>query len=213
MKNNRAAKVDASGAGGGGAPAAAVRNSVSVNMSCQETDLWCWAAVTQAVEDFRGKVVAQADVATGHVSRGQPGATCSSSDPADGTSLCGVPCQGACNSPHILSRVLDERGCLIVARHVTPTFADVVGAIDGGKPLPVRIRIDTGAGGGHFICVVGYSDDGQGNQFVNVLDPLLPGVGQGAAAMQKIPFAGFVGGQYDINGETGTPNFVYDVKV
>jgi hypothetical protein len=205
MSNSAVLKADV---GGGGA----MHNSVTVNMTCQEAELWCWAAVTQAVEAFRGNVVTQEDVATGHVGHSQPGVTCSVSDPVDGASRCAKICAGSCNSPHILSNVLAERGRLTAVRQVTPSFADITQAIDASRPVPVRIRIDTGAGGGHFICVVGYSDDGQGNQFVDVMDPLVPGVGLGAASVQNVPFTSFVGGNYDVNGEQGTPNFIYEVS-
>jgi len=188
-----------------------MRNSVNLDMVCQEAELWCWAAVTQAVEAFRGRVLTQEDVATGHIAHSQPGIACSANDPAEGAARCAKVCAGSCNSPHILSNVLGERGLLISVRQVTPSFADVTKAIDAQKPMPVRVRIDTGAGGGHFICVVGYSDDGQGNQFVDVLDPLVPGVGQGAASVRNIPFDTFVGGNYDVSGERGTPNFIYEV--
>ncbi|WP_077002718.1 C39 family peptidase [Variovorax sp. KK3] len=190
------------------------RNSVDVSMACQEADLWCWAAVVQALELIGGKAVDQSSIATEHVSANQPGLVCTPHDPIDSGSRCGDPCQGTCNSPHILSRVLDERGLLAAPpRQVTPDFDDVVAVIDNKKPLPVRIRVDTGAGGGHFICVVGYSDDGAGNQFVEVLDPLVPGVGQGPADVRNVPFSTFVGGKYPINGDFGTPNFIYDVRV
>lgn len=182
-------------------------------MTCQEADLWCWAAVTQTVEGLRGTTVAQSDIATDHVSLGQPGKVCATTDPVDANVGCGNPCSGACNSPHLLSRVLDERGRLVSKRSCVPVFQDVVDAIDNSKPLPVRIQINTPVGGGHFICVIGYSDDGAGNQFVEVLDPMIPGVGLGQAGAYNVPFASFVGGGYTVNGDPGTPNFLYDVQL
>ena len=182
-------------------------------MTCQEADLWCWAAVTQTVEGFRGTNVTQSDIATAHVSIGQPGKVCKATDLWEATVGCGDPCSGACNSPHLLSKVLAERGRLGSKRSCIPVFQDVVDAIDNDKPLPVRIQINTSQGGGHFICVIGYSDDGAGNQFVEVLDPMMPGVGQGKADMHIVPFASFVGGGYTVNGDPGTPNYIYDIKL
>lgn len=182
-------------------------------MTCQEADLWCWAAVTQTVEGLHGMTVAQSDIATDHVSTGQPGKVCATTDPVDANMGCGNPCSGACNSPHILSRVLDERRRLVSKRLGVPSFQDVINAIDNGNPLPIRIRIDTPIGGGHFICLIGYSDDGAGNQFVEVLDPMIPGVGLGQASAHHVPFASFIGGSYTVNGDPGTPNYIYDVQV
>ena len=188
-------------------------NAVPAAMRTQDADLWCWAAVTQTVEGCRGATVDQSEVATGHVSRGQPAVVCTPSDSVDGQVLCGDPCQGACNSPHILSQVLAERGLLAApARRVLPAFQDVVDAIDQRKPLPVRLQ-PNGEDGGHFICVVGYAEDGSGARFIDVLDPLVPGVNQGPASLRHVPFDTFVGGGYRFNGASATPNFIYDVKV
>jgi hypothetical protein len=196
-----------------GGVGAARRNRLNARMTCQEADLWCWAAVTQTVEDFRGTTVAQSDIATAHVSIGQPGMVCRATDSSEATVGCGDPCRGACNSPHLLSKVLAERGRLVSKRPCVPVFQDVIDAIDNDKPLPVRIQINTSDGGGHFICVIGYSDDGAGNQFVDVLDPMMPGVGQGKAGIHTLPFESFVGGAYNVNGDPGTPNYIYDVQL
>ena len=203
----------AAGGPNGAGAGAARRNRVNAFMTCQEADLWCWAAVTQTVEGLRGTTVAQSDIATDHVANGQPGKVCATADPVDANMGCGNPCSGACNSPHFLSRVLDERGRLVSKRPGLPAFQDVVDAIDSSKPLPVRIQINTRTGGGHFICVIGYSDDGAGNQFVEVLDPMIPGVGLGPAGVHNVPFASFVGGSYTVSGDPGTPNFIYDVQL
>lgn len=181
-------------------------------MACQEADFWCWAAVTECIDAFKGGNLSQAVAATTHVSTGQPGAICTTGDPGTSVSACGTPCKGACNSPHRLSLVLSDCGHPVNTTNIaTISFQDIVNVIDSGKLLPLRMNITTGSGGGHFICIVGYSDDGQGNEFVEVLDPLVPGVGLGPAAARDIPFSTFVNGGYTINGDLAIPNFRYDL--
>lgn len=188
------------------------KNNVTLSMRCQEAEFWCWAAVAQSIDQLRGSLTTQSDVAAAHITAGVPGHRCSPSDTATSDVRCGAPCSGECNSPHKLSLVLADCGHSVNARRINGiSFRDVVDVIDAGKPLPLRINITTGALGGHFICIVGYSDDGLGNQFVEVLDPLVPGIGSGDADTFDVPFDDFKVGRYAVNGELGEPNYIYEL--
>ena len=189
------------------------KNSVALTMICQEAEFWCWAAVAQSIDHLHGSITTQSDVAAAHITSGVPGHRCGPSDKPTSGAQCGSPCSGQCNSPHKLSLVLADCGHGVNAKRINGiSFQDVVDVIDSGNPLPVRINITTGALGGHFICIVGYSDDGQGNQFVEVLDPLVPGIGFGAANMFNVPFDEFTAGRYVVNGEYGEPNYLYELS-
>ena len=194
-------------AAGGGGPAPR-RKLLALGMTCQQADFWCWVAVTQTVERYAGNALPQTGIATDHIANSQPGVSCTIGSAADATDRCGTNCSGACNSPHLLSVVLTERGRFIAANNVNPSFSDLSDLLDANTPVPVRI--DWG-NGGHFICVVGYADDGRGGEFVDVLDPMVPGINGGPASPRQIPFASFVS-SYTLNGSTGTPNFYYEVQ-
>ena len=184
------------------------QNNVSLTMDCQEADFWCWAAVTQSIDARAGRSTTQAQVATTHVRT-----PCTASDRPDAGSACGSPCAGKCNSPHRLSQVLVDSGHSVRPIRVAGlTFQEVVDVIDDGDPLPLRIAITTGSMGGHFICVTGYAEDDQGNQFVEILDPLVPGIGRGSASARDIPFDSLASGRYRINGDEGIPNFKYELS-
>lgn len=184
------------------------QNSISLSMDCQEADFWCWAAVAQSIDAFAGRSATQAQIASNHV-----GTTCAATDSPDPNSACGSPCAGTCNSPHRLSQVLVDEGHGVRAIPVTDlSFQEVVDAIDSGKPLPLRIDIRTGSLGGHFICITGYAEDGDGNEFVDVLDPLVPGLGGGSASTRDIPFDSLTDGRYRVNGDDGAPNFKYELS-
>lgn len=181
--------------------------SLPLTMDCQDAVFWCWAAVAQSLNAFEGRVTSQEQVATHHV-----GKLCSASDAADASSVCGSPCTGSCNSPHRLSEVLRGEGHLVRATLILGlTFQEVVDVIDSGKPLPLRIDIKTGSRGGHFVCIIGYADDGSGNEFVVILDPLVPGLGRGKASVRDIPFDAMTFG-YRVNGDDGIPNYKYELS-
>lgn len=185
-------------------------NTLAVTMDCQVADFWCWAAVAQSINAFEGRNTTQQDIASNHVS-----AICNPGADPDPVSACGSPCRnGKCNSPHRLSQVLSDEGHAVQATEIkTPlSFQDVVDVIDQGKPLPLRIQITTGGEGGHFICITGYADDGSGNEFVEVLDPLVPGLGRGPASRRDVPFETLSQGRYRVNGDDGIPNFKYMLR-
>ena len=185
------------------------QNSLHLTMDCQHATLWCWAAVAQCINAFKGKSTTQEQVASNNV-----GKSCSMDDLEDETVNCDgtSPCAGNCNSPHKLSHVLSDEGHNVQAINIKVLdFEDVVDAVDNGNPLPLRIAITTGSGGGHFLCITGYADDGDGNRFVDVLDPLVPGVRGGAATVRDIPFETLANGKYSVSGDKGKPNFKYEL--
>lgn len=183
---------------------------LQIEMECQTADFWCWAAVTQCINSYLKPVSSpsQAEIASDHV-----GISCSPDDDPLDVATCGrSPCGGACNSPHRLSEVLRSQGHAVDAIPTSNnllTFPEVVKRIDDGRPLPLRINIPAGTNGGHFVCVIGYADDGAGNEFVAILDPLVPGKNLGKAEVRDIPFELLVAGEYPLRGELGIPNYKY----
>jgi hypothetical protein len=197
---------------GAGAPAAGASNSVAgLQMTCQEEDQWCWAAVSQTVEQWKGNTLSQSEIASAHVGPGAvPLACIHPLSTGDSGAVC-AGCKGkGCGDPHSLGVVLTERGRLPVngAVQAPPAFSDVVDAIDGLKPCPVRI--DWGGNNGHFICVIGYSVDSSGVQRVQFFDPLTPG-SPGLTDEQDMRFATFTSAYPSTGGAVGTPNFFYEV--
>jgi hypothetical protein len=178
-------------------------------MTCQEADHWCWAAVAQLVEQAYSSTVTQANIATHHVSRHTPGALCTALDPATPSASCGNNCAAACNSPHRLSIVLSERGRLNGVQRSRPPFNEIARIIDGGLPVPVRIGWNGGLDG-HFVCVVGYADDGNGILNVEVLDPLDPGMGGGPASLRTLSYLDLTTA-YMLNSQSGSVTHYYEV--
>lgn len=185
---------------------------LDVSMNCQKTQYWCWAAVTESINRWAGMLWKdQAGIASEHV-----GSPCSEGDlpHTDDDPKCGAatPCARKCNSAHMLSKVLEGQNHLVRAVSVKKsgqlTFDRVVEVIDGGKPLPLRISFPNG---GHFVCVIGYADDGQGNEFVAVLDPMVPGVGSSQASVRDTPFDMLTNGSYPLFNEIGIVNFFYEL--
>lgn len=181
-----------------------------IEMECQTADFWCWAAVTQCINSYLKPVpsLSQAEIASDHV-----GTQCSPEDDPFDVPTCGQsPCGGPCNSPHRLSEVLRSQGHTVSAIPTDRnplTFSEVVQQIDGGRPLPLRIEIPKRTNGGHFVCIIGYADDGAGNEFVAILDPLVPGKNLGRADVRDIPFEMLIAGNYPLRSEIGIPNYKY----
>jgi hypothetical protein len=200
-----------------GAPAIAAQAASAANgvtgfsMTCQQENFWCWAAVTQAVELWRGRQVTQSQIASDHIAPGG-GLVCATPLPAAGNGQSCGQCDGpaGCGDPHFLSAVLKGRGRLAAngATQQPPTFGGIVAAIDAQRPLPVRINWPDD--GGHFICVTGYRRSG-GALYVTVHDPLYPGLDAGAAIPLEMPFDAFSVNYSDMSGSGGVPNYNYEV--
>jgi hypothetical protein len=192
--------------------ATARRNQVfGFSMTCQQEDQWCWAAVTQAVERWRGAEVSQSRVASHHIAPGQ-GLVCSTPLPGVGGQSCGH-CDGSagCGDPHFLSKVLEGRGRLAAngATNHVPPFETIVEAIDDQRPLPVRIGWNGVSG--HFICVAGYRITSSGTARVILYDPLWPGRRAGAAAVIEMDYDAFATDYDAASGNNGVPNYSYEV--
>ncbi|MGJ9420139.1 C39 family peptidase [Massilia sp. CMS3.1] len=183
------------------------QNSVALIMELQNEKYWCWAAVAQSINSFsNGHSPTQAEIATNHTKK-----DCLASVVPDSYVGCPVEgkCFGSCNSPHRLSAVLADEGHAVEAIPLENKidFEEIVDVIDIGKPLPLRINFEEG---GHFLCVIGYADDENGNKFVQLLDPLFPRMGHGHATTRTIPFEQLAV-KYSLHRETGSPNFKYQL--
>lgn len=204
--------------GGGGQPAIAAGGSsadLAIRLVCQEEGQWCWAAVTQAVEDWRGSAVSQSEVASHHIAP-DGGLVCAAPLGAAGGQVCAA-CAVGCDDAHFLSAVLGERDRLRSAPiNDAPTFKAIREAIYVDQ-RPIPLRIDWGADtnhSGHFICVVGYKVDGAGKQWVRVFDPLSPGIGEGETEPLTMRFSDLVGVASYVasSGSGGSVNYTYEVQ-
>lgn len=195
---------------GAGLPGTPPKKVSPISMICQEDQQWCWASVTQAVEDWKSNSVDQAHIASNHITPGNL-LTCTLPLSVGGASC--LPCGQGCGGPHYLSHVLDERGDLAAggAQNKVVDFNDVRTSVDANKPLPLRINWSSD-NSGHFICVIGYQVDGDGTQRVIVFDPLIPGVGAGSADEQSMTFDTLSTAYPSTGGATGIPNYIYLVR-
>lgn len=135
-------------------------NKLPFAMQSQQQTEWCWAAVAASVAGYFGSagpsggLWQQCDVVNSELAQ----STC-----------CVNGASAACNNPWYLDRALSLVGHL--AGSPTPgaiPFANVQGEVDNNRP--VGVRIGWYGGGGHFVVLSGYDDNG-GAQFVDVDDP------------------------------------------
>ncbi len=198
--------------GGGGAPSTTEdRGSVAdFKMTCQEALKWCWAAVAQAVEDWRGTIVSQVAVASKHINPDGDQSLCEDANGESAFPRC-KSCTESCTGPHRLSEVLKER-CLMALGPTKqpPSFETIRTAIKQQRPLPVRIQWN-GTTDGHFVCITGYSE-GRNGQWVTVHDPLFPGINKGRAEARDIRYNVFKDKYCVQLNSVGTPNFYYEVQ-
>jgi hypothetical protein len=114
-----------------------------LTLTCQQEPMWCWAAVTQAVESARGTTVSQSDIASSHLAPGLLPLACVHPLPKPGDKPRCASCisMGGCGSAHGLRNVLTERGRLAPnsARTGAPSFERIQESIDAGRPMPIRI--------------------------------------------------------------------------
>lgn len=191
--------------GGSAASTSSSAELQNFEMTCQEDDQWCWAAVTQAIARWRGESLTQVEVASWHISP-EAGELVCANPPAPAPS-CG-PCKRGCTDPHSLGKVLDERDLLVPGgdKNGRPSFKEIQAAIKENRPVPVRIAWN-GSNSGHFICVTGYV----AGERVRVHDPLEPGVGNGPVQSKVIPFEDLVSNYQSQAGESGKVNYYYQV--
>jgi hypothetical protein len=182
-------------------------------MSGQEQTNWCWSAATQTVCAWAGDVKAQVDVASAHVSHNGRPLSCAAADGANvngGNCADSDGCAADCNDPHILSVVLKEEGrfSAYITQSAAPTFQQLQGQIDNNAPVPCRIGWTDG--GGHFVVVMGWTIDANGNELVHVLDPDRAASGQPVVEIIR-GFQDFVSA-YTLSGSTGQVNYSYEVQ-
>lgn len=124
-------------------------------MQAQTQSNWCWAATATSVSHFYWfwSTWTQCRVAGAELGR---------------TDCCGSPVPGPCNVPWYLDRAL-TRTRNFVSMSGPATFAAVRAEIDAGRP--VGARIGWSGGGGHFMCIYGYSTY-LGRQFFDIDDPI-----------------------------------------
>lgn len=184
-----------------------------IGMTAQEETNWCWAAVTQSVLDYlRRRRQSQENIATDHAHRNGKAYSCA--PPRRKETLGGAcgdgDCTGSCNDAHILRVVLHEQGCLkaLLSEDEAPSFAEIRGEIDAGRPVPCRVQW-AGDGGGHFVIVSGWTIDGDGIERVHVLDPATNEGGR--TIVERIwAHADFVAA-YELSGFVGQVNYSYQV--
>ena len=197
----------------GGGNGSDQRNSrVPLRMDRQLEDLWCWAAVTQCIERWKGQEVDQSEVASFHIDPVSPRLVCVHPLAAhESDQICsGQGCDGSsgCGDAHSLRAVLTERQRLSKAAADPPSFDLIAQTIDSGRPVPVRIRWNEREG--HFVTVWSYRVDAAGTQWVDVLDPLLGVVG-GPADSVPLRFRDFQQRYPSTGGDVGAPNWYYEL--
>lgn len=125
------------------------------DMQAQTESNWCWAAASTSVSHFYWFLSpwTQCRVANAELGR---------------SDCCGTPAPGPCNVPWYLDRALTR-----TQNHVSITgpasFSTVRGEIDAGRL--VGARVGWSGGGGHFMCIYGYSTF-LGQDYFDVDDPI-----------------------------------------
>lgn len=150
----------------------------------QEETKWCWAAIVQAVENARrGNLPSQQDVATAHIARHNPGATCAPPDRwTDNDGTCDEHgCDATCASNHAASVVLAERGLMAgtLSSGQPVSLAQVQTQTQARRPVICRME---GGRVGHFICIAGWWIAPNGVPWLLVHDPRNGVLGQPVAS-------------------------------
>lgn len=201
-------QLDLAEVGGGAAQTRTV--PVPALMAQEETN-WCWAAVTQYVFGIvRQETVSQQDVASKHIQNSGRAHSCAAPHRKKVGGKCAdTGCSGACNAQHTLRIVLSERGFsgLYLSQKRAPTFDELKGEIDSGRPVPCRVRWADGAG--HFVLVVGWTVDAAGTPLVHVRDPGSATLGAPISEL-IMPHSKFAA-DYRLSGLRGKINFSYKV--
>jgi hypothetical protein len=125
------------------------------DMQAQTQSNWCWAATSTSVSHYYWfwSSWTQCRVANAELGR---------------TDACDSPVPAACNVPWYLDRAL-TRTNNFVSITGPATFAQVKAEIDAGRP--VGARIGWSGGGGHFMCIYGYSRF-LGLEYFDIDDPI-----------------------------------------
>ena len=124
-------------------------------MQPQTQSNWCWAATSSSVSHYYWfwSSWSQCSVANAELGR---------------TDACTTPVPSACNVPWWLDRAL-TRTNNFVSITGPASFSSVKAEIDAGRP--VGARIGWSGGGGHFMCIYGYTTF-LGREYFDIDDPI-----------------------------------------
>ena len=131
----------------------------------QETGSWCWAASTQGVLAFHGKVKKQCEIANSTLAEGRTD--------LDGTPHCCAP-NAQCEQNAWPDEAFDKLGIDYkwVDYHLTPS--QIAGQLCDNGPFIYSISYDDGPGGHTFVVKDwGMDADGEMSLVVDTHDPLL----------------------------------------
>lgn len=120
----------------------------------QEQTNWCWAAVSLAVARYYGSAekMTQGRIVNGQLAR---------------EDCCGDVPAAACNVPNVIYGALEDLGHYAHKKEQGKQgFENARGEIAAGRPLAVLVRWN--GGGGHFLAVIGYADQGK---MLQIADP------------------------------------------
>jgi hypothetical protein len=199
----------------------AKRASIALTMERQQTELWCWAAVAQAILRFRSKKPgSQSKVATDHRKQGDFCDVNMVADPLNST--CGANgCQGSCNAPHSLTFVMQSLEVPISSKNYD-TFANSNAAFDwiykqiaeNGRPVPCFMKqTQSGSAAGHFIVINMAQVVDVNQRRVGIVDPLGAGFSvetvPAVATIQN--FEDFISGGFWSGGVTWKPAKLYEL--
>jgi hypothetical protein len=137
-------------------PAASLNVGINFVMQHQVQDEWCWAAVSVSVALF--------------YSSGSPWTQCSlvCDELADPT-CCVDGSTPSCNQPWTLDTALTMTGNLLTWTSGVVSPVDLQAQLSSNRA--VACRIGWSGGGGHFVVISNYRDDGNVKE-VHVKDPL-----------------------------------------
>jgi len=128
-------------------------------MQTQQASQWCWSAVSVSVDDFQAPPTqwTQCLLVNDMLARQD----CCGSSPGFG-----------CDTQNTLSAALTRVGRLSPPHH-SQQLADatIIGEIDAGKPVCIRIEWQDAFHTGHFVAIIGYDDSDPANLQWKVSDP------------------------------------------
>lgn len=129
---------------------------LSFNMQHQTQSNWCWAATSTSVSHyyFFRSTWTQCKVAGAELGR---------------TDCCNATVPSACNVPWFLDRALTRTSNLDHMVSSTVNFSQIEAEVNAGRVIGARIGWS--GGGGHFVCIYGFSRVGRA-EYVDIDDPI-----------------------------------------
>ncbi len=125
-------------------------------MQEQEQTEWCWAAVTASISTFFKVAAYQTQ--------------CAVATDEKGTDCCTDGSISSCNDTASLDSPLNRTGHFDHRLDSTVAFTSLSTEINNGRPFGCRIEWQ--GGGAHFVALLGWSQDEEGVQYLDVGDPL-----------------------------------------